>query len=145
MAIFIGISVVILSIILFLFLNKKENIEEQPSLKEDSSLEVQESPTDEISVQEEKVSAIEESFEAMEERLKALSNPDQDKPFAKISKPTISETPSTMLDDLVGKIKEEVLETPETPETELKPKRKYKKRNKNEDTEKQSGRTEKSK
>jgi hypothetical protein len=43
---------------------------------------------------EEKVEAVKESAEEMEARLKTLANPDSDKPFAKISVPEVSETPT---------------------------------------------------
>jgi hypothetical protein len=46
-------------------------------------------------VKEEKV---EESTDEMEKRLVSISNPDSEKPFAKISTPEISEIPSTFID-----------------------------------------------
>lgn len=107
--------------ILIYFFTRSKNVENVQD--EQAHQEEQENLTEEIlSESLHGTEKSEETAEEMTKRLSKIKNPDQDKPFAKMSKPQISEIPDELLSEAPADIAKDIIEKPK------KRKRPYKKK-----------------
>jgi hypothetical protein len=117
-------AIVAIGAIGFLFFRRKKEVEtNQPEIAPEAETSIPESKV----VLEEPLNTekVTETAEEMTKRLEKLSSADKDKPFAKMSKPQVSEVPSEMLS---GKT-DPILEGTEEPvKPKPKKKRPYKKK-----------------